>query len=40
MELLRTRADQYPLLLELRSSPEFPNPLAAVREVFEKLEAL
>jgi len=40
MELLRTRADQYPLLLELRSSPEFPNPLAAAREVFEKLEAL
>jgi sugar phosphate isomerase/epimerase len=40
MELLRTRADQYPLLLELRNSPEFPNPLAAAREVFEKLEAL
>ncbi|MGD0578853.1 MAG: TIM barrel protein, partial [Bryobacteraceae bacterium] len=40
MELLRTRADQYPLLLELRESPEFPNPLAAAREVFEKLEAL
>ena len=40
MELLRTRADQYPLLLELRESPDFPNPLAAAREVFEKLEAI
>jgi len=40
MELLRTRADQYPLLLELRASPDFPNPLATAREVFEKLEAI
>jgi sugar phosphate isomerase/epimerase len=27
MELLRSRAEQYPLLLELRESPEFPQPL-------------
>src|SRR3974390_163381 len=39
MELLRSRPDQYPLLLELRETPEFPNPLAAARQVFEKLEA-
>ena len=40
MELLRSHEDQYPLLLELRESSEVPNPLAAVREVFDKLEAL
>lgn len=40
MELLRSRQDQYPLLLELREVPEFPNPIAAAREVFERLENL
>jgi sugar phosphate isomerase/epimerase len=38
MELLRSRGDQYPLLLELREHPEIPNPYEAVRAVFEKLE--
>jgi len=38
MGLLRTRQSQYPLLLELKDSPRFPNPIEAVREIFEKLE--
>jgi sugar phosphate isomerase/epimerase len=38
MELLRSRAAQYPLLLELREDPECKHPLEAVREIFEKLE--
>lgn len=40
MDLLRSRQDQYPLLLELREAPEFPNPIAAAKEVFERLETL
>jgi sugar phosphate isomerase/epimerase len=40
MTLLRSRRDQYPLLLELREAPEYPNPLAMAREVFQRLEAL
>ena len=40
MNLLRTRADQYPLLLELKEAPEFPQPLATVNEVFDRLENL
>jgi sugar phosphate isomerase/epimerase len=39
MDLLRSRADQYPLLLELKEVP-VKNQLAMVREVYEKLEAL
>src|SRR5579885_396236 len=39
MELLRTRQDQYPLLLELREVPEHQNPLGEVLRAFEKLEA-
>ena len=39
MELLRSRADQYPLVLELKEKPEFANPLESVRQVFERLEA-
>ncbi len=38
MELLRSRQNQYPLLLELKDSPDFPNTLDAVRQVFERLE--
>jgi len=38
MNLLRTRADQYPLLLELREVPEFS--LAAAAELFDRLEDL
>ncbi len=37
MELLRSRPGQYPLLLELREAPGQEHPIAAAREVFEKL---
>ena len=40
MNLLRTRADQYPLLLELKEVPELAQPLATVNEVFDRLENL
>jgi sugar phosphate isomerase/epimerase len=40
MTLLRTRPDQYPLMLELRDSPERPIPLEEVRRVFDELERL
>jgi sugar phosphate isomerase/epimerase len=40
MENLRSRPEQYPLLLELRERPEFPNPLESVAQIFEKLEAV
>ncbi len=40
MKLLRSRASQYPLLLELREVPEITNPLEKVREVFDRLEEL
>lgn len=39
MHLLRSRADQYPLLLELKEVPG-KNLLGTVREVYEKLENL
>src|SRR5206468_6104310 len=39
MELLRSRADQYPLALELKEKPEYSNPLESVRQVFERLES-
>ncbi len=38
MPLLATRADQYPLLLELKEDPEFPHPLDTVAEIFDHLE--
>ncbi len=38
MDLLRTRADQYPLLLELKEGPECT--LATAAEVFDRLEDL
>jgi sugar phosphate isomerase/epimerase len=40
MALLRSRGDQYPLLLELREAPGIEHPFEVVRQVFEKLEAL
>jgi sugar phosphate isomerase/epimerase len=40
MNLLRTRADQYPLLLELKEVPELTQPLTTVNEVFDRLENL
>jgi sugar phosphate isomerase/epimerase len=39
MRLLRSRKDQFPLLLELKENPEFPNPLESVRQIFERLES-
>jgi len=38
MTLLRSREKQYPLLLELKDQPQFPNPLESVQEIFERLE--
>ncbi len=40
MRLLRSRPDQYPLLLELKERPEMTNPLETVRQVFDRLEEL
>jgi sugar phosphate isomerase/epimerase len=40
MGLLRSRPGQYPLLLELRETPEIPNPIDGARQVFERLENL
>jgi len=40
MRLLRSRPDQYPLLLELKEVPAMANPLDTVRRIFEKLESL
>ncbi len=40
MELLRSRADQYPLLLELREVPEIKHPLDHVVAIFDRLEKL
>src|SRR5580658_2612088 len=38
MDLLRTRPDQYPLLLELKEVPEYPRPLDTVVEIYDRLE--
>lgn len=38
MELLRSREDQYPLLLELREVEGLEKPILRAQEVFEKLE--
>ena len=40
MRLLRSRADQYPLLLELREPAGVENPIATAVEAFERLEQL
>ncbi|MBI1786397.1 MAG: sugar phosphate isomerase/epimerase [Acidobacteria bacterium] len=40
MKLLRSRPGQYPLLLELREVPGMENPLAAINQVFDRLEEL
>jgi sugar phosphate isomerase/epimerase len=39
MQLLRSRPGQWPLVLELRESPDFPQPLAAAAEIFGRMEA-
>ena len=38
MELLRGQPGQYPLLLELKETPDFPEALSSALEVFERLE--
>jgi sugar phosphate isomerase/epimerase len=38
MQLLRSRGNQYPLLLELKEYAEFANPLDTVKQVFDRLE--
>jgi hypothetical protein len=40
VELLRSRADQYPLLLELREVPDIKHPLDHVVAIFDRLEKL
>jgi len=39
MPLLRTRQHQYPLLLELKESLDFPQPLDAFPKIFKNLES-
>jgi sugar phosphate isomerase/epimerase len=39
MDLLKSRVDQYPLLLELKEKPDITNPIDRVLEVFDKLES-
>jgi sugar phosphate isomerase/epimerase len=38
MALLRSRPGQFPLMLELRESASFPDSIAAVRQVLDRLE--
>jgi sugar phosphate isomerase/epimerase len=40
MDLFKAYEDQFPLVLELRESPDFPNPIVAARDIFSRLEAL
>jgi len=40
MELMRSRGDQFPLVLELRERAELPNPLETVKAVFDRLERI
>lgn len=40
MALLRSRADQYPLLLELRDTPAMKNHIETAKELFDRLENL
>lgn len=40
MGLLRSRGSQFPLLLELKDSPDFDHPIDSAREIFTNLESL
>ncbi len=40
MDLLRSRPDQYPLLLELKENPEYKHPLETCTQIFDRLENL
>ena len=37
--LLRERQHQYPLLLEIKESPDFPQPLESIPQIFKNLES-
>lgn len=39
MPMLRARQHQYPLLLELKESPDFPQPLESIPKIFANLES-
>ena len=39
MSLLRSRGEQFPLMLELREDPARKQPLEAVKEIFQRLES-
>jgi sugar phosphate isomerase/epimerase len=39
MPMLRAREHQYPLLLEIKESPEFPQPLESIPQIFKNLES-
>lgn len=39
-ELLSSRPEQYPLLLELKEAPEMEHPLDQVKKIFERLDQL
>ncbi len=38
MQLLRSRQDQYPLVLELKERTDVTNPLETVKQIFDRLE--
>lgn len=40
MALFRSCGDQFPLLLELKETPEFKHPIEACAEIFDRLEGL
>jgi sugar phosphate isomerase/epimerase len=40
MQLLASRPEQYPLLLELKEAPQIAQPLEAVKKMFERMEEL
>lgn len=40
MDLLRSKQDKFPLLLELREGPDMANPIAAARETLQRLDEL
>lgn len=40
MGLLRKHQENYPLLLELKESPDFPHPLENIKQIFSKLEEI
>ena len=38
LPLLASRPEQYPLVLELKEQPQFPQPLEAVKQIFERMD--